>query len=102
MPAVTDGVPAWERLIVRLFYPVWRRLLGRALDFSPAAIAAAPDSITAAFDLVEAELARRGTTFLGGESPSAIDVIFSALVAPLVLPKICKSDSSLRGALIVT
>lgn len=86
VPAVTDGVPAWERLIVRLFYPVWRRLLGRALDFSPAAIAAAPDSITAAFDLVEAELARRGTTFLGGESPSAIDVIFSALVAPLVLP----------------
>jgi cytochrome P450 len=87
LPVVTDGVPAWERAVVWLFYPIWRRLLGRALDFSPSAIEAAPRNISAAFDLVEAELERRGTRFLGGDAPSPVDIIFSALVAPVVLPE---------------
>jgi cytochrome P450 len=86
LPAATDGVPAWERAIVWIFFPVWRRLMGRALDVSPAAIAAAPGKIAEAFDLVEAVLQERGTRFLGGNAPNAIDIVFSALVAPLTLP----------------
>lgn len=85
-PVVTDGVPAWERVAVWIFFPIWRRLLGRALDFSPAAIDAAPGKIAEAFDLIEAALQERGTPFLGGEAPGAIDIMFSALVAPLILP----------------
>lgn len=85
-PVATDGVPAWERAIVWIFFPIWRRLMGRALDFSRAAVGAAPGYIAEAFDLVEAALQARGTRFLGGNAPNAIDIIFSALVAPLTLP----------------
>src|SRR6266545_1625748 len=85
-PVATDGVPAWERAIVFIFFPIWRRLMGRALDFSPAAIDAAPGRIAEAFDLVEAALEQRGARFLGGDAPNAIDIMFSALVAPLTLP----------------
>ena len=85
-PVVTDGVPWWERGLVWLFYPVWRWLLARALDSSPSALAAAPQQILEAFDLVEEELDKRGTRFFGGAQPNAIDIIFAALVAPLTVP----------------
>jgi cytochrome P450 len=85
-PVLVDGIPAWERAAIAMSFPIWRRLLGRALDFSDAAIAGAPPKIEEAFAIVEAELAARGTTFLGGDAPNAIDIIFSALAAPLTLP----------------
>src|SRR3954471_24347409 len=87
LPVVVDGIPAWERAMIAIVFPIWRRLLGRALDFSRAAIADAPPRIEEAFTLIESELASRGTRFLGGETPNAIDIIFSALVAPLTLPR---------------
>jgi len=86
LPVVTDGVPAWERAIVSTFFPVWRSRLARALDFSAEAIADAHLKIEEAFALVESELAARETRFLGGWTPNAIDIVFSALVAPLILP----------------
>lgn len=86
VPVVTDGVPWWERTLIQLSFPIWRRFMGRALDFSPAAIDAAPRHITEAFEIVENELARRGTRFLGGDAPNAVDIIFSALVAPVTAP----------------
>ena len=86
LPVATDGVPAWERAIVWIFFPIWRRLMGRALDLNPAAIGTAPREIAEAFDLVEAALRERGTRFLGGHAPNGIDIVFSALVAPLTLP----------------
>ena len=85
-PVATDGAPAWERAVVRLLYPLWRRLMARALDFSPELIDAAPRQIRDAFDIVEATLAARKTRFIGGDRPNAIDIIFSALVAPVTLP----------------
>src|SRR4051812_30732725 len=45
LPVVVDGIPAWERAVVSITFPIWRRLMGRALDFSPAAIADAPPKI---------------------------------------------------------
>jgi cytochrome P450/glutathione S-transferase len=87
VPVVVDGIPMWERAAIAMLFPIWRRLLGRALDFSDAAIADAPAKIEEAFALVESELASRGTAFLGGEAPNAIDIIFSALVAPVTLPE---------------
>jgi cytochrome P450 len=86
VPVATDGVPGWERALISTAFPVWRRFMGRALDFSSAAIEAAPVQIREAFDIIEGELGRRKSRFLGGHEPNAIDIIFSALVAPVTLP----------------
>jgi cytochrome P450 len=86
VPVATDGVPRWERALVWTCFPLWRRLMGRALDLAPATVAAAPLQIAEAFTIVEAALAQRGTRFLGGDQPNAIDIVFSALVAPVTLP----------------
>jgi cytochrome P450 len=86
LPAMLDRVPAWERAVVAIAFPAWRRLLGRALDFSDAAIADALRGIDEGFAIVEAALDARGTRFLGGDAPDAIDIVFAALVGPLTLP----------------
>jgi cytochrome P450/glutathione S-transferase len=85
-PIAVDGAPAWERGFVFLFYGIWRRLMARGLDFSPPLLAKAPDSIREACEMVERELEKRGTPFLGGDAPDAADIVFAALMAPVVLP----------------
>jgi glutathione S-transferase len=87
MPTVTFRAPTWERAFVGGLYPVWRRLMARGLDFSPQALADAPVKIEEALVLVEDELARRKTPFLGGAEPGTLDVVFSALAGPLVFPR---------------
>ena len=81
-----DGAPLWERAFVFLLYPLWRRLMARGLGFSPELLDAAPLEIRNACDLVEGELQRRGTPFIGGTAPQVIDIVFSALMAPVVFP----------------
>ena len=81
-PAAVDGAPLWERAFVFLLYPIWRRLMARGLDLSPQLVEEAPAHIREACDLIEAELRRSGGPFVGGEEPNAIDIVFSALMAP--------------------
>src|SRR5262245_56319173 len=64
LPIVVDGIPAWERAAITIAFPLWRQLMGRALDFSDAAIRDAPPKIEEAFTIVETELAARRTPFL--------------------------------------
>jgi len=85
-PVVVDGAPVWERAFVYLLYPVWRRLVARGLEFTPEFIAAAPGRIREAADVVEVELTRRKTRFVGGSEPGIVDVVFAALAAPVVFP----------------
>ena len=85
-PAAVDGAPLWERAFVFLLYPIWRRLMARGLDLSPQLVEEAPAQIREACDLIEAELSRSGGPFVGGEEPNAIDIVFSALMAPVVIP----------------
>jgi len=85
-PVVVDGVPLWERAVVYLLYPLWRRLLARRLDLTRDVVAAAPGQIREACDMVEAEVAKRGTRFIGGANPGIVDIAFAALMAPVVLP----------------
>ena len=85
-PVVVDGAPFWERAFVYLLYPLWRRLVGRGLEFTPELIAAAPGQIGEACDVVEIELARQGTRFVGGSEPGIVDIVFAALAAPVVFP----------------
>jgi glutathione S-transferase len=87
IPTVTHRSPLWEQLFVRLFYPVWRGMMARGLEFTPEKLAEAPVKIEEALSLVEAELKRRGTPFLGGEQPGSLDIVFSALAGPLVFPR---------------
>jgi cytochrome P450/glutathione S-transferase len=84
-PVAVDGAPAWERFVVETFYPLWRRLMGKALDFSPNLIEEAPVSVRRAFDIVEERLAD-GRRFLGGDEPGILDIVFSSLAAPVVFP----------------
>lgn len=86
-PIATQAAPAWESFVVRTFYSRWRAGMARALDFSTSRIEEAPARIRGAFDIVEAELMMRRSNFLGGDRPGSVDIIFSALVAPLVLPE---------------
>ena len=85
-PTATHRAPGWERAFVWWLYPVWRGLMGRGLGFTPELLAQAPVQIEEALAFVEAELAKRGTPFLGGAAPGVLDVVFSALAGPLVFP----------------
>lgn len=84
-PSVTDGVPFWEKLFVGLFYPLWRRLMSKGLDFSGSLVGDAKRDIEQAFELVEERLGD-GRRFLSGASPGIADIIFSSLAAPVVFP----------------
>ena len=59
-------------------------LPGRDHSPDPGVEAAAP--FRAACDLVEAELERRGTPFVGGAAAGIVDIVFAALMAPAVYP----------------
>jgi len=85
-PVAVDGAPTWERAFVYLLYPVWRRLMARRLDSTRDLVVAAPGQIREACDIVEAELAKRGTRFVGGVDPGIVDIVFAALAAPVVFP----------------
>jgi len=83
---VTHRAPRWERGFVFLLYPVWRAMMAGGLGFKPDQLAEAPVLIERAMALVERELASRGTTYLGGDAPGVLDIVFSALAGPLVFP----------------
>lgn len=85
-PIAVEGAPAWERGFVFLCYPVWRRLMGRGLGFDAALLDEAPRLIQEACDIVENELQRRQSRFLGGDVPGGVDIVFAALMAPIVMP----------------
>jgi cytochrome P450/glutathione S-transferase len=85
-PVVVDGAPLWERAFVYCAYPLWRRLAERGIELTRDLVTAAPGQIHEACDVVEAELARRGTQFIGGDHPGVVDIVFAALAAPVILP----------------
>jgi cytochrome P450 len=85
-PVIADGAPPWERAFIYWLYPLWRGRLARRLDLTPAVVAEAPEQIRKACDIMEAELARRGTRFVGGNNPGVVDIVFAALAAPVVFP----------------
>src|SRR3954467_13489035 len=39
LPVSGDGIPAWERAMIAVVFPIWRRLLGRGRQFRRAATA---------------------------------------------------------------
>lgn len=84
IPIAVQGAPLWERVFVAGLYPLWRYLMGKGLDLSPQKVAEAPTDIKQACSLVESKLGQM--PFLNGEQPGSLDVIFAALLAPVVFP----------------
>ncbi len=85
-PLFVYGAPAWERFIVHNFYSLWRWLLARALGLTPANIKAAPGLILQGLDMMDAEIAKRGTPFLCGETAGGMDVVIAATMSPVIFP----------------
>ncbi len=89
---ILDGIDAKSRPGDRLYGETEeeresaRRLIDAVLDLLPDRGDDSPRRVGEACDLIEAELARRGTRFVGGSTPNIVDIVFSALSAPMVLP----------------
>jgi glutathione S-transferase len=79
------GVPAWERHLLPLLYPLVWRGIDRYLDITPAAATRAEGIVRESFDRV-AERLGDGRPFLCGESFTAADLTFSALAASVLMP----------------
>ena len=82
----TDQAPWWERVLVWIGYPVWRRRVAAALDLSPPAVETACQQILGAASIAEQILSERGTAFLDGTAPGTLDIVFAALLGPVVMP----------------
>lgn len=80
------GVPAWERRLFPLAYPLAIRMIDRLLGVSDASAAAARDTVDATFDAVGARLAD-GRPYLCGERFTAADLTFAALAAAVLMPE---------------
>ena len=86
----TAGAPAWERLLVPVFYPLVASLMRRSLEIGPATIATREREIEETFARVDALLAD-GRPFLDPRGLTLADVAFAVFASPAVLPPNCPS-----------
>jgi glutathione S-transferase len=78
------GVPAWQRKLLPLAYPLVRLFLQRLLLTSPSSAEQAYELCQQIFDEVAARLSS-GQPYLVGTRFSAADLTFAALCAPLLM-----------------
>ena len=79
------GVPAWERRVLSLGYPLLIRGIDRYLEITPATAARSEAEVRATFDEVAARL-DDGRPYLLGERFTAADLTFAALAASVLMP----------------
>ena len=79
------GVPAWERRVLSLAYPLLIRGIDRYLEITPATAARSEVEVRATFDEVAARL-DDGRPYLLGERFTAADLTFAALAASVLMP----------------
>lgn len=79
------GVPAWERMTLRLGYPALIAIVAHVLDVTPVAGLRSEHEVRAVFDVVGKYLSD-GRRYLCGEQFTAADLTFSALAAPMLMP----------------
>lgn len=84
VPMSTQGVPAWNRWVVRYVYPLWARVLGRGLRLQEMSSEKDLADIEISFDRIAEMLGDRA--FLAGEGPGADDVFFATVASPIILP----------------
>lgn len=81
-----DRAPWWQRLLVQLFYPVWKRVIISGLKLQNFDIKVALANIEDAFVFVEQRITP-SQPFLHGATPGTADIVFASLAAPLLLPE---------------
>jgi glutathione S-transferase len=79
------GVPAWERVTLRVGYPALITIVTHVLDVTPTAGLRSEHEVRAVFDAV-GEYLSDGRRYLCGEEFTAADLTFSALAAPMLMP----------------
>lgn len=79
------GVPAWQRRVLPLAYPLVARIIDRYLDVTPASAERSEAEVRAVFERV-AERLGDGRPYLCGERFTAADLTFASLSASLLMP----------------
>jgi len=86
IPPAIDGAPKFESQMVTHLYPLWKYIMIKGLDlpeFHPSKQFAMIDF---AFNKIELEITK-GKQFLDGDKPGTVDIVFSALAAPIIFPE---------------
>jgi glutathione S-transferase len=79
------GVPAWERMTLRLGYPALIAIVAHVLDVTPTTGLMSEHEVRAVFDAVGKYLSD-DRPYICGEEFTAADLTFSALAAPMLMP----------------
>jgi glutathione S-transferase len=79
------GVPAWERRVLPVVYPLVTRVIDRYLRITPDAAARSEAEVRGIFDAVAERLAD-GRPYLCGDRFTAADLTFAALAAAVLMP----------------
>lgn len=85
-PSLSTGIPATERLLLRVGYPAVKGMMFKALGLSEETSREALADVRSGFDEVEARLAD-GRPFLCGDRLSLADLAFATAAAPMVLAR---------------
>jgi glutathione S-transferase len=79
------GIPTWERVTLRLGYPILIAIVAHVLDVTPARAIRSESEVRAVFDAVGERLGD-GRRYICGDEFTAADLTFSALAAPVLMP----------------
>jgi glutathione S-transferase len=79
------GVPAWQRRMLPIGFPLVARVIDRYLNITPETAAQSLQAVRATYDEV-AERLSDGRPFLVGERFTAADLTFAALSASVLMP----------------
>ena len=74
------NIPAWQRLALRLLYPLLRLMIRQAFRITPARQAKAVEHISALLADVEEKLADGRKSILGGDDVNYSDLAFAAIM----------------------
>jgi cytochrome P450/glutathione S-transferase len=81
---MTTRAPWWERVIVKVFYPLQKTAMRKVLLITPASTEAARVNILSSFDTISKRV--RPSGFLFGDRLTVADLVFAAGTAPITLP----------------
>ena len=81
------GTPYWQRLTLRLLYPVQSRLIRRSFRISDRSYAKAVERIETLLNDAESMLADNRSSLLGGDDLNFTDIAFAAISGLWLMPR---------------